>query len=231
MLAAERWLDVTAQNLANTSTNGYKKEFVGFEDGLTRELHAQGAFGAPIGSNGAGPVMREQHTVWTTGHITPTGNDLDVAIGSNHGLFKVLTPQGERFTRHGGFQTNERNELVSEAGFPVVDVNNRPIRLPVGSKIDIATDGSINVDAQFVAKIGVFEGDFAKQGHGLYTVNGAAEVQGSPQLVPGSIEGSNVNAVEEMIQLIKLNRIFEMGQRSAQTHDQMTQKLIESASR
>ncbi|MFW5697865.1 MAG: flagellar basal body rod C-terminal domain-containing protein, partial [Fimbriimonadaceae bacterium] len=134
-------------------------------------------------------------------------------------------------TRHGGFQTNERNELVSESGHPVLDVNNRPIRLPEGSKIDIATDGSLNVDAQFVAKIGVFEGNFSKQGHGLYQVDGAAALQRSPQLVPASIEGSNVNAVEEMIQLIKLNRLFEMGQRSAQTHDQMTSKLIDSASR
>ena len=224
MQSAQHWLDVVAHNLANVSTTGYKRQGVAFNDTLTRALYGDG--GRYLGELGAGTTLQGEYTVMEVGSITTTGNALDVAIQSQEGLFAVETQGGVRYTRDGAFTLNADRELVTKSGHPVLDQNENTIQLPPG-QIEIDTDGAVSVDGTAVATIGVFDGAVVKSGSGLFSGQDMQRID-SPSLLPGAIEGSNVNAIEQMIEMIRLNRIYEMAQRSAQGQDEMTQKLIQS---
>lgn len=224
MVGAQQLLDVVAHNLANVSTNGYKREGVVFSDGFTRLLNA--ADGREIGSLGSGTTMKGQYTVHEVGSLTTTGNPLDVAIQAKRGMFAVQTDNGTRYTRNGAFTLNSDRELVAKSGLPVLDDRESSIILPTG-KIEISISGAVSVDGELVANIGIFDGAVQKVGNGLYFGQGMQLVD-EPNLQSGMIEGSNVNAIEEMIHMIQLNRIYEMAQKAAQGHDDMTQRLIQS---
>ena len=225
MESAQQWLDVVTHNLANASTSGYKRDGVVFNDTLSKALY--GEDGRFVGRIGAGTSLSAQYTNMEVGTIMTTGNPLDVAIQSPKGFFAVETPSGVRYTRDGEFTLNVDRQLVTKQGLPVLDQNNSPITIPPG-KIEINGDGNLSVDGTDVAKIGIFDGEVEKIGDGLFR-GVAMEGIDQPTLLSGAIEGSNVNAIEEMITMIRLNRIYEMAQRSAQSHDEMTQKLIQSA--
>lgn len=224
MSSVQKWLDVVSHNLANVSTTGYKREGVAFNDTLTRAMYGDG--GNYLGELGAGTTLQQEYTVMEVGSITTTGNPLDVAIQSEEGFFAVETPQGIRYTRDGAFTLNADRELVTKSGHPVLDRSNNVIQLPPG-QIEIDPDGAVSVDGTDAGSIGLFGGTVVKTGGGLY-IGQDMERIGSPSLQPGAIEGSNVNAIEHMIEMIRLNRIYEMAQRSAQGQDEMTQKLIQS---
>ena len=224
MVGAQQLLDVVAHNLANVSTNGYKREGVVFTDSFTRLLSA--ADGREIGSLGSGATMKGQYTVHEVGSLTTTGNPLDVAIQVGRGMFAVQTDNGTRYTRNGAFTLNSDRELVTKSGLPVLDDREGSIILPTG-RIEISSFGAVSVAGELVANIGVFDGSVQKVGNGLYVGRGMQLVD-EPHLQSGMIEGSNVNAIEEMIHMIQLNRIYEMAQKAAQSHDEMTQRLIQS---
>ena len=226
MLASQKWLDVVANNLANVSTNGFKRDELAFQDAFVREMRLNGGKGAEIGSLGSGATLVQQYTVFEQGPINPTGNSLDVAINSEKGLFSVETPQGVRYTRDGSFGLDANRQLVTKQGFPVLDDNGNPIELPEGP-VAITDNGTIRAGDLEVGKIGVYEGTFHKTAAGLYA-SLDAETVAEPTLKAGALEGSNVNAVEAMIQMITVNRTFEMAQRSITQQDELTQRLINS---
>ncbi len=224
MVGAQQLLDVVAHNLANVSTNGYKRDGVVFTDSFTRLMNA--ADGREIGALGSGTVMRGQYTVHELGSLTTTGNPLDIAIQTERGMFAIQTDNGTRYTRNGAFTLNSNRELVTKSGLPVLNDREGSIVLPTG-KIEIGISGAVSVDGELVANIGIFDGAVQKVGNGLYVGNGMQLID-EPNLQSGMIEGSNVNAIEEMIHMIQLNRIYEMAQKAAQGHDEMTQRLIQS---
>lgn len=225
MSSAQRQLDVVTHNLANAATAGYKRDGVVFNDTLSQALY--GADGRFVGNLGAGSTLIAQFTNLAVGSIMTTGNVLDVAIQTQQGFFAVEAPTGVRYTRDGSFTLNADRELTTKTGLPVLDENEVPIKLPQGT-IEINSLGDVSVDGVAVAKIGVFDGQVEKIGLGLFKGVAMQEVS-EPSLLPGAIEGSNVNAIEEMIEMIRLNRIYEMAQKSVQSHDEITQKLIQSA--
>lgn len=224
MVGAQQLLDVVAHNLANISTNGYKRDGVAFNDSFTRLLTA--ADGREIGTLSGGTKLQAQYTVHEIGSLTTTGNPLDVAIQAERGMFAVQTGNGTRYTRDGAFTLNSDRELITKSGLPVLDDRETAIVLPAG-KIEIGISGAVSVDGELVANIGIFDGAVQKVGNSLYVGVGMQLVD-EPHLQSGMIEGSNVNAIEEMIHMIRLNRIYEMAQKAAQGHDEMTQRLIQS---
>ena len=224
MKSAQYWLDVVSHNLANVSTTGYKRQGVAFNDTLTRAMYGEG--GRYLGELGAGTTLQREYTVMDVGSVTTTGNMLDVAIQSREGFFAIETGEGIRYTRDGSFSLNANRELVTKDGHLVLDQQENAIVLPSG-QIEINTDGAVSVDGTAVGTLGVFDGAVVKSGSGLFIGQDMQRLN-SPSLLPGAIEGSNVNAIEQMIEMIRLNRIYEMAQRSAQGQDEMTQKLIQS---
>lgn len=227
MMASQHLLEVISQNLANLSTNGYKRDGVAFNDAFLREMRADGGRGPRLGSLGSGAVAQAQFVVFEPGPIRNTGNDLDVAIRSAEGAFAVRTPQGVAYTRDGAFTRNQDGMLVTRQGYLVLDPQLQPIDLSKSTTISIGSDGTIEADGLELGRLGVFSGTFAKRGDNLFSTAGATPIA-QPDLQPQAIEDSNVNAVESMVAMIQLGRSFEMAQRSMTQQDELTQKLIQS---
>ncbi len=226
MATAQQWLDVVANNLANASTTGFKRDGLTFNDGLVRQMAAAGGTGPNLGSIGSGSVVKDVYTDDSPGVITATGNALDVAIRTPHGAFAMQTAGGVRFTRDGSFQLDSQRRIVDKSGQPVLNRQLQPITLPQGA-VTVAEDGSVTVADKVVDQIGVFDGSFSKQGGNVSTSANAQPID-TPQLVPRSLEASNVNAIEEMIAMIRLNRAFELAQKSVQSQDDSTERLVSS---
>jgi flagellar basal body rod protein FlgG len=228
MAVSERWLDTVTNNLANASTVGFKREAVAFNESLLREMRSQGGQGGAVGSLGSGPGPISTSLVMEVGSPIHTGNPLDVAIRTEKGFFSVQTPDGARFTRNGSFTLGADRTLVTQAGLPVLDTQGSPITMPVG-KPEITEAGEVKVDGKVIAQLGLFDGEFSAMGENLYTGENTTPMT-TAALMPGSLEGSNVNAIEEMVQMVKLNRAFELAQKSAASQDESTDRLIQSMS-
>jgi len=227
MRATQTEMDIISNNLANISTVGFKRDAVAFSDALEREVYANGGLGEKLGTLGSGPTQARQFTVFDIGPITGTGNALDVAINTREGAFGVLDVDGTtKYTRNGSFTINENRTLVTKSGLPVLDDSGREITLPNGV-VSIAEDGTVSVDEQPVAKLGVYDGAFAKAGNNLF-VSSNAQLMDTADLRTRALEGSNVNSIEVMVKLIALNRNFELSQKSIQQQDSLTQRLIQS---
>ncbi len=224
MLAAQQLLDTVSHNLANVSTNGYKRDGAVFNDTLRRALYND--TGQYIGDIGAGTWKTEEYTDMNVGTTTITGNPLDVAILHKDGYFAVQTDAGVRYTRDGSFAVDGNGQLVTKQGLSVLDSSERPIQIPKG-RIEVDGTGKISVNGDLVGAIGVFDGSAKKIGNGLFAGKNMT-ANTDPLVQPGAIEGSNVNAIEEMIAMIQLNRMFELAQRGAQSQDEITQKLLQS---
>jgi flagellar basal-body rod protein FlgF len=220
MSASQRMLDVTANNLANVSTNGFKSDGLIFRDALEKNLSGG------IGEMSFGVAAEAEYTDFGVGSISQTGNPLDVAITDSKGAFKVDIGNGTRFTRDGAFRLNDQKQLVDRHGHPVLDKNDSPITID-GADVDIRNNGDIYVDGNQVATLGVFEGTFVKQGDNLFVSNDAKASDTIP-MQSKAIEGSNVNPVEAMVQMITVSRAFDMAQKAVTQHDELTQKLIQS---
>ncbi len=228
MMASERWMEVTANNLANVGTNGFKRDGVQFTDLYDRQLVSQGGNGKPIGSISSGIAGLSGYTIMQRGVINASGNPLDVAIESEKGLFAVDTGGKTLYTRDGTFGVNSKRELIVPSGAKVLDTSGNPILLPNG-QIQIGKNGAIAVDGKKVATIGVWDGTFLKAGANLFTVKGQATVldSDSAQVRQGATEGSNVNSVDEMMAIINIGRSYELAQKSMTQQDELTQKLIQ----
>jgi flagellar basal body rod protein FlgG len=226
MATAQQWLDVIAHNLANSSTTAFKRDGIAFNDGLVRELAESGGRGRKVGSLGAGSVLQGKYTDRSVGPIHRTGNRLDVAILDEAGAFAVRTPAGIRHTRDGSFTLDHQRRLIDQRGNPVLDQNLQPIVVPPGQP-EFDAQGRLHVDGELVAQIGVWDGEFTKVGHSLHTV-ARPRLLPSPRIEPMALEGSNVNAVSEMVSMIRLNRAFELAQRHVQSQDESLERLIQS---
>ncbi|MBX3119904.1 MAG: flagellar hook-basal body protein [Fimbriimonadaceae bacterium] len=239
MMSAQRALEVNAHNLANLSTVGYKRQAVAFAESYERLLQADGGKGRVLGTLGSGAVEKGEFAVFEEGPLLMTGEPLNMAIRGTKGLFAVEeeTPDltGNRkisYTRNGTFITDEGGVLRTADGRAVLGSDLQPIQVPLGT-VMVGIDGTITVDGRDVGQVGVFDGDFKEIGTGLWKSTNAQPIDmtdpnNSVQIKNGAVEGSNVQAVSVMLEMITLNRSFELSQRSIQQQDDMTGRLIQS---
>jgi len=232
MVAAQRAMDVTANNLANASTAGFKRDALIFQDTLQREMYANGGTGESVGKLGSGAQAVEEYTIKDVGVINTTGNPLDMAINAPEGMFAIKVDNDTKYTREGAFALDDQRRLVTKAGNPVLDKDGNEITIPLG-KLQVDNGGKITVDGNEIATVGVWvpndNGAFVKDGTNLYTASGgAAKALDNSPIQPSSLEGSNVNVVESMLDMIKIGRQFELSQKSIQQQDDLLQRLISS---
>jgi len=239
--AQQKRLNVVSNNLANVGTNGFKRDRAVFEDLLYQNLRQPGSQSSqdtilPSGLLlGTGVRIVATQKIHTQGAPVPTGNNLDMMI-AGRGFFQVLMPSGDiGYTRDGSFQVNAQGQLVTSNGYHV-----QPgITIPEDAiSVDVGTDGTITSTAPGGAatQLGVMQlADFVNPaglqavGQNLYTetVASGAPAQGNPgleglgQMQSGSLEGSNVNAVEELVNMIETQRAYEMNSKAISTADQM----------
>jgi flagellar basal-body rod protein FlgF len=229
MLADQIRQDVIANNLANATTAGFKGDTAvgeAFPSLLINQLQT----GATIGKLGLGSRITEVATDGSQGALRQTGNTYDLAIAGD-GWFSVQGPNGVAYTRNGAFTTDAKGQLVTADAQPVLDDGGRPIT--VGNNATISPDGRVTVDGRQIAKLAVTALDpkrLHKLGDNLYTGTVVKDAQPS-RVEQGFLEGSNVNSVKEMVDLISTMRSFEAGQKAVQALDDTLGKAVNDVGR
>ena len=246
--AQQTQMDVISNNLANVSTSGFKRARAVFEDLLYQTIRQPGAqsseqtqlpSGLQLGT-GVKPVATER--IFTQGNLQQTGNAKDVAIQGN-GFFQVLMPDGTTsYTRDGSFQLDSNGQLVTVSGYTVQPA----ITIPADAQtLTIASDGTVSVTqagssapvtvgtlqlAMFVNPAGLqslgenLYGETAASGTPRSSAPGS---NGAGMLNQGYVETSNVNVVEEMVNMIQTQRAYEINSKAIQTSDQMLARLTQ----
>ena len=166
--------------------------------------------------------------------MVPTGNPLDLAI-RGRGYFAVDTPGGERYGRAGQFQLNDAFELVTAAGFPVLDDGGAPLVLPEGAgDITVAADGSVSADGVAVGRLQrvtfADEQALEKAGDGRYRNPpdaAAPEPAAGARVIQGMLEGSNVRPIVEITTMMATLRAFQGTQQLLESHHEMQRRAIE----
>jgi len=244
--AQDTRMAVIANNIANVNTTGFKSGVGVFQDLLyqnVRQVGAQNTQDTQLPSGlylGTGVSIVATEKLNTQGGLTQTGNSLDVAI-QGKGFFQVLMPDGTlAYTRDGSFQLNSQGQLVTSSGYQVQPA----ITIPVNAtSVTIGSDGTVSAilaGATATTTIGQLQlADFINEG-GLQPLGqnllqesaasgapqtGTAGVNGLGTLLQGSVEGSNVNIVSEMVNMIETQRAYEMNSKAIETTDQMLQFL------
>lgn len=241
MTAQETKLDAVANNVANASTTGYKKQDAEFEDLLYQTQKAPGPVAgggiAPAGVQiGTGTRIVATSRSFAQGPIQQTGNQLDLAI-EGPGFFQVTRPNGEvAFSRAGSLKLDAQGKLVTSEGLPIEP----PITIPTdATSITVGADGTVSViqpGSTAPNQVGTIQlatfanpGGLSALGHNLFGQTAAA---GDPQVGPpgaagrgsimqGALEGSNVEVVEEMIALIRTQRAYEINSKVIAAADEM----------
>lgn len=243
MIAQQMNIDVTANNLANVNTTGFKKSRAEFEDLMYQNLKISGAQNVsgdrlPTGIQvGMGVRAVDVHKIFTEGDLTNTGNELDLAIEGD-GFFKVEDANGDdAYTRVGSFKLNVDGELVTSGGYRLQPIFTVPDET---QNIVVTEDGHISA----LDKNGetLQEGDIPlytfinpaglmAKGRNLYVeTDGSGDpIEGTPgennvgTLAQGFLESSNVDLVEEMVNMIVAQRAYETNSKAITTADNMLQ--------
>lgn len=218
MTAQQRALDVTASNIANANTPGYRAERLIFSDFLVRNRGRDIPPGAEVVAFAQDRAsFRDQ----AAGPITHTSNTFDLALVGD-GYFTVETPRGPRLTRAGHFELNAEGRLVNSDGHPLLDPRGQKIALtPADTTIAISADGTISSENGRIGRIGVVRPStpyaLKPEGGRLFVDEGEPQPVEKPKMIQGAIEQSNISPVVELTRMMRELREFEF-----------TSKMVES---
>jgi flagellar basal-body rod protein FlgG len=246
MSAQQMMVDVTANNLANINTTGFKRSQIDFQDLLyvkMREAGTEVASGlkSPSGMEvGSGVRPASTEKIFTAGEFVNTGKATDIAIAGD-GFLQVTMPDGTtKYTRDGTLQKGPDGQLVTTTGYPIQPA----ITIPTDAiGVSIAPDGGVNVTtisgtstigtiqlARFPNPSGLSsEGDnllAATEASGTATV-GTAGTNGYGTIQSGFLEKSNVEMVTELVNLITAQRAYEVNSRTIKAGDEMLRNAIQ----
>lgn len=245
MLAQQLNVEVISNNIANSTTTGFKRQRTEFQDLLYQNLRRIGSTSSDAGTIvpsgiqvGAGVRPSAVYRINEQGNITITDNQLDLAI-NGRGYFQITLPSGDTgYTRAGSFQLSAQGEIVTSDGFPLQPGMNVPqdtveISVSAGGLVQAKLDGQIApVDVGQIS-LATFANDAGLEAIGdnllLETPASGAAVLGDPgdagfgEVLQGALETSNVNVVQEMTTLIQAQRAYEMNSRIIRATDEMMQ--------
>lgn len=233
-------LEMVSNNLANVNTPGYKRQtLIGEEQTFEETLASVVAGNDPFAraDHDRAPAVQtiESGIDFSQGPIQETDNALDVALKNPKDFFVVQTANGLRYTRAGNFTLNEAGQIVTPDGQPVQGDGGALV--VSGSKVTITSDGSVNVDGTSIGRLQVvrFESmqGLKQEGSSRFILRPAAPtpVAVEPDVLPRSLEASNVSAISSMLDLISASKSFELYTRSVQSIDQMDQRSINDIGR
>ncbi|MFM9845356.1 MAG: flagellar basal-body rod protein FlgF [Dongiaceae bacterium] len=222
--ALQRALDVTANNVANLRTTGFKAEKVQFEEYM-QALKSPGMKQAPLSSVlDIGTV-----TDMSSGPLETTGNSLDFAILGD-GFFAVQTDAGVRYTRGGSFRMDENGQLVTQDGKPVLDAGGSPIQLEGASgPVTVNGSGEISSNGAVLGQLGVAgfadPQSLVHEGNGLFKSD-AVPTAASVSIVQGMLESSNAQPVVEITRMIDILRNFESAQKMLDAQHDLSRDTV-----
>ncbi len=246
--AQQTQLDVISNNLANVSTNGYKRARAVFEDLLYQTLRQPGAAssqqttipsGLMIGT-GVRPISTER--IFTQGSLLKTENALDLSV-NGQGFFQIQMPDGTlAYSRDGAFQRDSTGQIVTSNGYPLSPA----ITIPATAlSITVSRDGIISITQTGTAgatQIGTVQlasfvntGGLQSIGENLFIETASSGTptpntpgtNGTGLINQGYLETSNVNVAEELVQMIQTQRAYELNSKAVTTSDQMLARLVQ----
>jgi flagellar basal-body rod protein FlgG len=244
--AQQTRMAVTSNNLANVNTTGFKRSRAAFEDLIYQNERQPGAQSSqatqvPSGTMvGTGVRVVGTEKLFTQGEVVQTNNPLDIAV-QGRGFLQVTMPDGTvAYTRDGSFHLNSDGQIVTNSGYPIEPALTVPAN---AQSITIGNDGTVSVQLPgqaAPAQIGTVQtADFINpagleaRGENLFveTASSGAPQTGTPglnglgTLMQGSLESSNVNVVEELVNMIETQRAYEMNSKAISATDQMLQYM------
>jgi flagellar basal-body rod protein FlgF len=220
-----REMQVIANNIANSSTNGFRREGVVFSEYIAR-LEGEPSLSMARGNG--------RHIDLGQAGLSPTGGIYDLGL-QGEGFFMVLTPEGERLTRAGAFSPSAEGVLVSPDGHALLDAGGAPVPVPVGARsVAIGADGTLSADGEPVAQIGVWRPTdplaLQHQSGTLFATDGVEPAE-TAVIRQGFLEDSNVQPVSEISRMIAVQRAYELGQKFLDAEDQRQRTVIQTLGR
>ncbi len=237
MMLQVRKQELTANNIANVQTTGFKLTRLTTHDTVESRRDVDQYMRSRETQR-----IDEVATDWRPGPLVRTGNNLDVAVRGD-GFLVAQTPDGERYFRSGSLQLNADRDLVDLSGARILDEAGNPVHIP-GAKAVLTAEGKVLSDGEEVAKLRLvdFPKPYALQhdGAGKYRTFETTPGAGMPQpleaspnvsLETGFLEGSNTNPVENMVQMIAQFRNYEADSRVVQAVDSTLDKAVNTVGR
>jgi len=226
LIPLQKRLEVIANNLANVNTTGFKRD-----DAFTNELISASSLFRDGSINPTDKDVKEQtFTDFSQGTLQQTGNNLDVGL-DGPGFFAIQTQNGTMLTRDGSFSLSADGTIVTRNGDPVMGTGG-PIRIDdvqdlQKSQLVIEQDGMVKAGNKIYGQLQVVApqsyDQLSKAGQNLYSVKTTGVLkqldQSTVSVKQGTLEGSNVNAIDEMVAMIQLQSNFEAGQKAIQSQD------------
>ncbi len=219
-----REMQLVANNIANLSTTGFRKEGLIFSE----HVHAL--------DNGNPSLSMATANVRTTdqiqGPLSETGGSFDFAIEGT-GFFLIETPQGNQITRAGSFTPSPDGELVTHDGYRLLDIGGSPIFIPPDAgKINVAADGTLSVDGVPLSQIGLFEpaesAELSRRDGVRFDAGDDISPIEDGVILQGFLENSNVNAVSEIARMIEVQRAYELGQQLLDKEDERIRSVLQA---
>jgi flagellar basal-body rod protein FlgF len=225
-------LDLVANNLANSTTGGFK---------LDREFYSLFSAGEGFALEGDSgtklPVIQKQWTDFTQGALQPTGNSLDLAL-SGKGFFVANGPSGPLYTRNGSFRFSAAGALTTADGYAVQTAGGQTIQTRSQAPLDVASDGTVTQDGNVLGQLQLVDFQdrsvLQKVGNSYFGVTDAKvkPIQaGGVTVEQGKVENSNVAPAESAVRLVGLTRQFEMLQKAISITADMNKKALDDVAR
>ncbi|WOI32403.1 flagellar hook-basal body complex protein [Tritonibacter scottomollicae] len=216
-------IQVVANNIANSSTTGYRSE------GLIFSEYVKSAPGQESLSMGRASI---RNTSLEQGTLNQTNGSFDLAIEGD-GFFMVETPAGNRLTRAGNFTPNAEGDLVTADGYRVLDAGQAPMFVPGDAEtIAFGSDGTLSADGQQLGQIGLFmpdeEAQILREDGVMFRVEGETLAADGAQVLQGFLEGSNVSTINQLARMIEVQRAYEMGQSFLDNEDKRIRAAIDN---
>ena len=220
-MALRSLMDVTANNIANMNTPGFKSQNLAFSQQI-KEAQAKTSQDENLAT----------YRDLSQGVLSPTFNKLDMAI-QGEGYFAVQTQEGVRYTRDGSFALNNNGQIVTKSGYPVLNNAGAPLAVQSGAvQVNVAEDGTVSTEKGSVGKLKVAAFDDPQNllplGDNLQSAENAREKPlQKPQVIQAMLENSNVQPIFEMNKMIEILRLYQSTQNILSTDHEMARGMIQ----
>ena len=222
-----REMQMVANNIANLSTTGFRKEGIIFAEHISALENGEESLS--MASAEVRLTNQQQGT------LTQTGGTFDFAI-EGPGYFMIETADGQQLSRAGSFTPNAEGELVTPDGYRLLDGGGSPIFIPPDARsITVSSDGTLSADGSPQAQIGLFMPadplDMARQNGVRFKLKGDAVPVEDASILQGFIEDSNVNPITEIARMIEVQRAYELGQAFLDKEDERIRGVLQTLGR
>ncbi|MCP4355846.1 MAG: flagellar basal-body rod protein FlgF [Proteobacteria bacterium] len=222
MINQSKMLDTVAHNIANVNTTGFKRQDLSFQsvlDNSQKKAEISNSFS----------TIKSNDIDFSQGGMKVTNVKLDLAINGD-GFFAFKRGEGTVYSRNGHFMLNSTGQMINTSGEKVLGIDNQPIDIPLGTKVNITPQGEVkDLNGATFGQVGIFNVDkstLVDAGGSSFASPAEATLSQNIALISGSLEASNVNAVKESVDLTKVSREYQSAARLIKTFEDLETKAI-----